>query len=270
MILVDTHCHLDAPQLADEPTADVVARAAAAGVARMVTIGTDVASSRRAVDLAAAHAAVWAAVGIDPNSALEADDAALAEIEALARHPKVVAVGEIGLDHHWDKAPHDVQARVFQAQLELATRLGRPVVIHCRDAHPDATTQLAAWAAGADRGRAGPRGVMHCFSGDLPGARRLVDLGFVISLAGPVTFKNAAAARAVAAGLPLDALVVETDAPYLAPHPHRGQRNEPALVRHTAACVAELRGLPLANLARATSANAARVFGWPAPEAWAA
>ncbi len=270
MILVDTHCHLDAPQLAGEPTADVVARAAAAGVARMVTIGTDVASSRRAVELAAAHPAVWAAVGIDPNSAAEADDAALAAIEALARSPRVVAIGEIGLDYYWNQAPRDVQARVFQAQLELATRLGLPVVIHCRDAHADAADQLAAWAAGADRGRTGPRGIMHCFSGDLAGARRLADLGFAISLAGPVTYKNAATAREVAAALPLDWLVVETDAPYLAPHPHRGQRNEPALVRHTAAFVAELRGLPAEALARATSATAARVFGWPAPEAWAA
>ena len=261
--LIDSHCHLDAAQFAEEPVASLLARAAAAGVERMVSIGTDLATSRAAVDLADAHAPVYATVGVDPNSAAGYDAAARAELRALAAHPKVLAIGEIGLDYHWMVSPSEHQAAVFIDQLALAATLGLPVVIHCRDAHEDAERILGAWAA--ERHRAGwpterPVGVMHCYSGDLAEALRLHAAGWMISLAGPVTYKNAARNREVAAGLPLEALVLETDAPYLAPAPRRGERNEPAFVRHTAEFVAGLRGLDLAELAAATTANAVRLF----------
>ncbi len=261
--LIDTHCHLDAAQFADEPVADLLARAAAAGVGRMVTIGTNLITSRAAVALADAHAPVYASVGVDPNEAAGYDAAARAELRTLAAHPKVLAIGEIGLDYHWMMSPAAHQADVLADQLALAGELGLPVVIHCRDAHDDAERVLGAWAA--ERRRAGwpaerPVGVMHCYSGDLAEALRLHTAGWLVSLAGPVTYKNAVRGQEVAAGLPLEALVLETDAPYLAPVPRRGTRNEPAFVRHTAEFVAGLRGLDLAALAAATTANAVRLF----------
>ena len=270
-LLVDTHCHLDAEQFMGESTTAVLARAIEVGVRRVVTIGTDLDASRRAVDVAASHPEVWAAVGVDPNDAAGFDGASLGRLTELARCPKVVAIGEIGLDYYWNRAPAELQQRAFGAQLRLARELGLPVVIHCRDAFADTAAMLRRWAAdcrrdGARDGR--PVGIMHCYSGDLPLARDLAEVGFLISLAGPLTFKNARSAREVAAGLPEGALVLETDAPYLAPHPYRGQRNEPARVRDIAVCLAELRGTTLASIARVTSANAARVFGWEAPETW--
>lgn len=271
MILVDTHCHLDAAQFASEPPEAILARAAEAGVGRLVSIGTELATSRAAVALAERLAPVYATVGVDPNDAAGFDPAALAALEALATSPKAVAIGEIGLDYHWDRVARDEQARVFRLQLDLARRQGLPVVIHSRDADADCAAILLDWAAaaqaaGAYAGR--PVGVMHCYAGDLPLAERLVDAGFLISLAGVVTYKNAERARAVAAGLPASALVLETDAPYLSPQPFRGQRNEPAHLRATAERVAALRGMTLETLARATTANAARLFGWESPDTW--
>jgi TatD DNase family protein len=260
---VDTHCHLDAAQFAGEPTAALLARAAAVGVTRMVTIGTDLATSGAAVVLAERYDDVWATVGVDPNDCADFDEAALARLAALGARERVVAIGEIGLDYYWNRAPRDVQRTAFEAQLALADRLDLPVVIHSRDALDDTETVLLAWAASAPRnGR--PLGVMHCYSGDLARAERLVAAGFLISLAGVVTFKNATTTQAVANGLPLDALVLETDAPYLTPHPHRGERNEPAFVRPIAEQVAALRGVGVDAVAAATSANAARLFRWAA------
>jgi len=263
--LVDSHCHLYAEQFEDIPVPDILDRAAAEGIGRMVNIGTDLATSRRALDLAAAHAPLYATVGIDPGEAGAVTEADLAELAGLAAQPKVVAIGEIGLDYHWMVAPKEVQERVFRAQLDLAASLDLPVVIHCREAHEDNERILLGWsaarlAAGHRIGR--PLGVMHCFSGDLDTARRLVAAGFLISLAGPVTYKNAARTQEVATDLPLESLVLETDAPYLAPVPHRGGRNEPAYLRRTAEFVAQLRQISLEAIARATTANAARLFGW--------
>lgn len=263
-VLVDTHCHLDAAQFSGEATAALLARAAAAGVRRVVSIGTDLATSRAAVAIAAAHDGVWATVGVDPNDCAAFDAPALAALADLAAAEQVVAIGEIGLDYYWKRAPRDVQLAAFQAQLGLAAAKDLPVVIHSREAHDDTEAVLAEWAAGQPaNGR--PLGVMHCYSGDLSRAERLVDLGFLVSLAGVVTYKNATDLQAVAAELPLDALVLETDAPYLAPHPHRGGRNEPAYVRPIAEHVAALRGVALADVAQATTANAARLFRRPVP-----
>lgn len=262
--LVDSHCHLDAEQFAGEPTAELLSRAAAAGVARCLSIGTSLVTSRAAVALATAHANVFATVGVDPGEAASYDAAARAELSRLATHPKVLAIGEIGLDYHWMVSPPERQQAVFQDQLDLAASLGLPVVIHCREAHGDCERMLTRWADALHRGGwpgDRPVGVMHCYSGELAEAERLHAAGFLISLAGPVTYKKAERNQAVAAGLPLTALLLETDAPYLAPAPHRGQRNEPALLAHTARAVAALRGLDPAELAAATTANAGRLFG---------
>lgn len=259
--LVDTHCHLDARQFAGEPLATVLERAAAAGVTRVVTIGTDLRSSQTAVALAEAHPAVRATVGVDPNDLVGFSDTTLAELAELGDRSAVVAIGEIGLDYRWLRSPPDAQQPAFRAQLDLARRLELPVVIHSRSADEDTAAILLEWAhGGRQNGR--PLGVMHCFAGDLALGERLVDAGFLISLSGVVTYRNAVRTHQVAAGLPDEAIVLETDAPYLAPDPYRGQRNEPARVRLIAERVAELRGASLSDLARHTSANAARLFGW--------
>jgi TatD DNase family protein len=259
-VLVDTHCHLDAAQFAGDPVAALVARAAAAGVTRLVTVGTDLITSAAAVRLAESHPNVWATVGVDPNDCADFDAAAGARLAALAASPRVVAVGEIGLDYYWNRAPREVQQAAFRAQLALADELGLPVVIHSRAALDDTEAVLVEWAARRRDGR--PAGVLHCYSGDLARAERLVAAGFLVSLAGVVTYRNAGQTQEVATGLPLGALVLETDAPYLAPHPHRGARNEPANVRPIAEHVAVLRGTDLAVVAAATTANAARLFRW--------
>jgi len=251
--LFDTHAHLHFPEFAGDLDA-VLERARAAGVRRMLTIGTDVATSRAAVALAAREPDVWAAVGIHPHEAASADDTALAEIERLASDARVVAIGETGLDFFRNLAPPEAQERAFRAQLGLARRTGKPVLVHCRDAHEQT---LALLAAGNVRERGG---IMHCFSGDLGIARRCLDLGLLISLAGPVTYPKPGALPEVARVIPSDRLVVETDCPYLPPQPYRGKRNEPAYVAITAARVAELRGEPLADLAARMSENARALF----------
>ncbi|HXJ81629.1 MAG TPA: TatD family hydrolase [Candidatus Methylomirabilis sp.] len=252
--LFDTHAHLHFPEF-DADLEAVLDRARAAGVTGMVTIGTDRESNPAAVALAARWPDVYATVGIHPHDAAEATDADFDAMESLARSsPKVVALGEMGLDFFRNLSPPDVQARVFRRQLGLARRLGKPVVVHCRDAHPEALAILAEERVGETGG------VMHCFSADVDVAKRCLDLGLLISLAGPVTYKNARSLPDVARFVPEDRLVVETDCPFLPPHPHRGQRNEPAHVAITATRVAELRGMDVHALGEATTRNAARLF----------
>ncbi|HEU5320766.1 MAG TPA: TatD family hydrolase, partial [Methylomirabilota bacterium] len=219
--LFDTHAHLHFPEFAGDLDA-VLARARAAGVRRMLTVGTSVETSRAAVALAAREPDVWASVGIHPHDAAGADAESLAEIERLAGAPRVVAVGEIGLDFFRDLSPRAVQADVFRRLLDLARRAGKPVLVHCREAHAETLAALA----GARVGEVG--GIMHCFSGDVDVARRCLELGMLVSLAGPVTYPKARALPDVARFVPGDRLVIETDCPYLPPQGHRGQRNEPA------------------------------------------
>ncbi|MBI2219539.1 MAG: TatD family hydrolase [Candidatus Rokubacteria bacterium] len=252
--LFDTHAHLHVADFAGD-LADVLARARAAGVREMLTVGTDVETSRAAIALAEREPDVWAAVGVHPHDAAAAGAAVLAEIAHLARHPRVLAVGEIGLDYFRNLSPRDDQQRTFTRLLRLARDVAKPVVIHCRDAHDDVLRLLAEERAGE------VGGVMHCFSGTADIARRALDLGLVISIAGPVTYPNARALPDVVRLVPDDRLVVETDCPYLPPQPWRGKRNEPAYVAATAARVAELRGEPLETLAARTSATARRVLG---------
>jgi len=251
--LFDTHAHLHFPEFAGDLDA-VLARARAAGVRRMVTIGTDVATSRAAAALAAREPDVWAAVGIHPHEAADADEAALTEIERLASAPRVVAIGETGLDFFRDRSPREAQTRAFTAQVALARRLGKPVLVHCRDAHAETLALLAADGP-LERG-----GIMHCFSGDVALARRCIELGLLVSLAGPVTYPKPGDLPDVARAIPADRLVVETDCPFLPPQPYRGKRNEPAYLAITAARVAELRGEPLADLAGRMSENARALF----------
>lgn len=252
--LFDTHAHLHFPEFADDLPA-VLERARAAGIRRMVTVGTDVATSRAALALAGREPGVWASAGIHPHEAAAADEAALAEIERLAAAPRVVAVGEIGLDFFRDLSPRADQERVFRRLLVAARRARRPVIVHCREAHAEALRILAEERVDE------VGGIMHCFSADVEVARRCLDLGLAISLAGPVTYPKARALPDVARFVPGDRLVIETDCPYLPPQGYRGKRNEPAYLAITAARVAALRGESLEDLAARTTDNARRVLG---------
>jgi TatD DNase family protein len=254
MRLFDSHAHLHFPDFADDLDT-VLERARAAGVHGTVTIGTERETNRAVVALARRLPDVWATVGIHPHDAGEASEADFEEMERLAQdEPKVVGFGEMGLDFFRNLSPPDAQQRVFRRQIDIARRARKPLVIHCRDAHDETLAILAEERAGE------VGGVMHCFSGDVEIARRCLDLGFYISLAGPVTYKNARALPEVARFVPEDRLVVETDCPYLPPTPHRGKRNEPAYVALTAACVAKLRGADPEALCDALTANAAKLF----------
>jgi TatD DNase family protein len=235
---------------------EVLAAARAAGIARVVTVGTDVASSRWAARCAAEHDGVYAAVAIHPNDTASVTEEALAAIEALAGEPRVVAVGETGLDHYWDHSPHDAQEGAFRWHIDLAKRLGKPLMIHDRDAHADVLRVLA--EEGAPE-----RVVFHCFSGDAALARTCVDAGYVLSFAGPVTFRNAAPLREAALLVPEDQLLVETDAPFLTPHPHRGRANEPYCLPWTIRSLASLRRVTAGRLAEAARRTADRLFGLP-------
>lgn len=250
--LIDTHAHLALGQF-DADREAALARAGAVGVARIVEVGYDLPSSRAAVALAEARPQIFAVVGVQPNHVAELADGWLDEVRALAAHPRVVAIGEIGLDYHWMKAPPEAQERVFRLQLALAREVGLPVVIHSREAGDDTLRVLA------DAARGQP-GIMHSFSGDWAYARACLEVGFLLSLSGPVTFPKAAELHEVARLAPLAMLLTETDSPYLSPHPHRGKRNEPAHVRLVAERIAALRGASLASVAAAVWSNAERVF----------
>jgi TatD DNase family protein len=251
-VLVDTHAHLDGDVFAADLDA-VLERALEAGVARMVTAGQDEVTSRAALELAARHASVAAAVGVHPHEAKGAGD--LQWLEPLARTVDVVAVGEIGLDYHYDFSPRDVQRDVFARQLEMAGRLGLPAIIHCREAEDDVAATLRDHF---DRSR---RAVIHCWTGSYVAAMRFIDeFDVYLGLGGAVTFKGATDLHDAAARLPLDRIVLETDCPYMTPAPHRGKRNEPAYTSLTCRRVAELRGVSEDDIAAATTSNARRLF----------
>jgi len=251
--LVDTHAHLDFSAF-DADREAVIARAAAAGVRWIVNPGADLESSRRAVRLAQQHEGVYAAVGVHPHEAQACTPATLAELRRLARQPKVVAIGEIGLDYYRDLSPRPAQRQAFRQQLELAAEVGLPVLIHDREAHEDILAILS---------ESRPRGILHAFSGDLRMAQRVIALGLYIAVGGPITYQNARVLPALLPALPADRLVLETDCPYLTPHPYRGQRNEPAYLRLVAERLAELRGVSFAEMARQTTENARRALGIP-------
>ncbi len=254
--LIDTHAHLDDPRFNDD-LPDVLRRAAEAGVSRVITIATTAPTSAACVELAARHAGLFATVGIQPNHVAEAAPTAWDEVVQLVTAARVVGVGETGLDRYWSYTPLPQQEDYFARHLELARAHGRAVVIHCRDAEADVVRMLR-----ADFDRHGPvRGVMHSFTGDAVTAQACLAMGLYVSFAGMLTYKNAQALRDVAAAVPLERLLVETDSPYLAPVPVRGQRNEPANVVHTAACLAGVKGVEAGVLAEHTTRNARALFG---------
>lgn len=251
--LVDTHCHLDMKAYQGD-LEQIVNQAAVRGVTRIITVGIDPASSRRAVDLAERYPGVFATVGIHPHNLGKLTDDSLAGLRELAGHPKVVAFGEIGMDLHYDYFPADLQVSCFARQVELARELALPLVIHDRDAHDQVLAVLR------ENGPFAAGGVMHCFSGDAAMAEAVLGLGFYVSVPGVVTFAKSAQLQEAISHTPMDRLLLETDGPYLAPEPRRGRRNEPALILFTAVRVAELKGVSLAELAAATTANAERLF----------
>lgn len=250
-MLTDTHAHLADERLLPQ-VEEVVARAAEAGVSAIVTVGTNAENSRRCLELAGRFPGVWATAGIHPHAASEASEDALAAVRALLSEPRVVAVGETGLDYHYDFAPRDVQRAAFAAQLEMAAETGLPVVVHCREAESDVGAMVAEW-----RGRA--IGVLHSFSGGRALLEEALDAGWYASFSGMVTFKKYDAVELLRA-VPADRILVETDAPYLAPVPFRGKTNEPGYVVHTARRAAELRGEDPEEFAARTSENARRLF----------
>lgn len=249
--MIDSHTHLN---LCEEPDAELVERAVAAGVVKMLTVGTNGASCRAALAAAEAFPQVYAAIGRHPNEAHGFDDADLAELTALAEHPRCVAIGETGLDYYREDAPREHQKRAFSAQIALARTQGTPLTIHTRNADEDTLAMLAAEAEGLPV-------VIHCFS--MPDRlQECLDRGYAISFAGNVTYKSAADLAEAARATPAERLLIETDAPYLTPQVVRKERNQPAYVAHTAAFIAELRGMSVQELGATVQRNAARVFGW--------
>ncbi|MEQ8195688.1 MAG: TatD family hydrolase [Rhodospirillales bacterium] len=253
-MLVDSHCHLDFPEFAEELDA-VVERAGAAGIGWMLTINTHLSKFEGVRAVAERFDNIWCTVGIHPHEAGREAATDAAQLQALAAHPKVVGFGETGLDYYYEKSPREDQKRNFRAHLQASREACLPVIVHARDADRDTADILE------DEYAKGPfSGLLHCFSSGAELAHRALDLGMYISFSGIVTFKNADEVRAVAKSVPLNRLLVETDAPFLAPIPMRGKRNEPAFTAYTAAAVAELRGMTEAELAEATTANFFRLF----------
>ncbi len=264
-MLIDSHCHLDFPDFATELDA-VVARARAAGIERMVTISTRVARHAGVLAIAERFPDVYCSIGTHPHHAHEELEITAADLVARARHAKIVALGEAGLDYHYDSSPRDAQERGFRTHIAAVRETGLPLVIHSREADADTARILE-----EETGKGAFPAVLHCFTGGPELARRALALGLFISFTGILTFRNSEALRAIAAELPVDRILVETDAPYLAPGKFRGKRNEPAYVVETARVLAETRGVSFDEIARQTSANFYRLFGKvPRPAAAAA
>lgn len=253
MILFDTHAHLD-DEGYDDDRDEMIRRARAAGVAHIVNVGYDLESSLRSIRLAEKYDLIYAAVGIHPHGAAEAGSGYLEELGKLAAHPKVVALGEMGLDYYRDLSPRPVQRKVFQEQLALAGKLKKPIIIHDREAHGDILDILRKEGLGPSGG------VMHCYSGSWEMAEECLAMGFYISIAGPVTFPKALRLKDVAARVPPDRLLIETDAPYLTPVPHRGKRNESSYVAFTAIEIARIRGMETEDLASLCAENSRKLF----------
>ncbi|WP_102264791.1 TatD family hydrolase [Mesobacillus jeotgali] len=253
-MLFDTHVHLNAEQF-NEDLQEVIDRAIAEGVTNMVVVGFDEITIKKALELAENYDFLYASVGWHPVDAIDMTQEHLDWLKELASHPKVVALGEMGLDYYWDKSPKEIQKEVFRKQIRLAKEVQLPIIIHNRDATADIVEILKEENAGE------VGGIMHCFSGSVETAIECVEMNFLISLGGPVTFKNAKKPKEVAEALPLDRLLVETDCPYLTPHPFRGKRNEPAYVKLVAEQIAELKGLTLEEVAEETARNAKKLFG---------
>jgi TatD DNase family protein len=257
MELIDSHAHIDFPQFAEDREA-MLARARAAGVSTLLAIGSGPGPEKldAAIPFAEQHDWIYATVGTHPHEAKDLTHGHLERLAELAKHPRVIAYGEIGLDYFYDHSPRDVQARVFREQMELAAKAKLPIIIHCRDAWSDCLDMLE------DNWRAtGLGGILHCFTSTLEDARRGLDMGFLISFAGNSTYPKAQNLRDVAKALPLEAILIETDSPFLAPQPYRGKRNEPAYVGEVAKAIGSVRNLAAEDVALATAGNFRRFFG---------
>lgn len=257
--MFDTHCHLNFNDF-DADRAEVIAQTRAAGVHRVLLPAVDLATSQEVVRLAQAYDGLYSAVGVHPNSSANFGTNDIAQLRQLARAPKVVAIGEIGLDYYWDKSPKDRQLAAFEAQLALASQLELPVIIHDRDAHEDTIAVLENWAKTLPDSLMGRAGVLHSCSAPLAMAQRAVDAGFYIGFTGPITFKKAEDLRQIARALPLGRILVETDAPYLSPEPFRGKRNSPQYIPHIVDRLAGVHGLTLEAMAQVSTENALRLF----------
>lgn len=253
-MLIDSHDHLDDKRF-DRDRDSLIKDLESNGIELVINIGADLKSSIASVSLAEKYPNIYATVGVHPHDAKNMDDSTLEILRSLAKRNKVVAIGEIGLDFYYDNSPRDEQRKWFREQLKLAKELDLPVVIHSRDAQQETFDTLKEAQDGT------LRGVLHCYSGSKEMAMEYIKLGFYISIAGPVTFKNARVLKEVAKAVPLDKLLVETDCPYLAPEPHRGKRNEPVYVKYVAGTIAELKGISYEELAKATNRNTRELFG---------
>jgi TatD DNase family protein len=253
-MLFDTHVHLNADQYKDD-LEEVIERAQSAGVEYMVVVGFDRETIQKAMEITEKYDFIYASVGWHPVDAVDMKPEDLEWIQELASHPKVVALGEMGLDYYWDKSPKDVQQEVFRQQIRLARKVNLPIIIHNRDATEDVVRILK------EEKVEEVGGIMHCFTGSLEVAKQCMDMNMYISFGGPVTFKNAKKPKEVAVQIPLDKLLIETDCPYLTPHPYRGKRNEPSYVSYVAEQIAELKEMDYEELARKTTENAKKLFG---------
>jgi len=260
MVLVDTHCHLDFNAF-DSERFDVLNRAQQAGLKWIVNPGIEIDSCQTILHLSEQHSELYAAVGIHPNSALTWNEHSLGILRELAQHPKVVAIGEIGLDFYRDQSPKELQLTIFREQLGLAGELGLPVIVHSRRAEPETVDIISEWISQNVNKLSAP-GVLHSYGGDEATAQRAILLGFFIGITGAVTFKNTIPLQQMATALDLTNILVETDAPFMTPHPHRGMRNEPAYVRLVAERIASLKKQPFERVAEITSTNAERLFLW--------
>lgn len=254
-MIIDSHCHIDTPRF-DDDRAAVLDRAEEAGISKMVVIGAgaSLTDCDRALNLVEHHDTLWATVGVHPHHASACDEATLAGVAQRTQHPRVVAIGETGLDYYYDTSPRDLQREAFRRFVQMAREANLPLILHIRDAHEDAKTILREEGAGE------VGGVVHCFTGSSQDAEDYLALGFHLGITGIVTFKRAGDLPEVVASAPLDRLLVETDSPYLAPHPHRGKRNEPAFVTRVVETIATIRGTSVDAVATATTNNANRLF----------
>ncbi len=256
MALIDTHAHLDFPRF-DKDRNEVIARAWDSGISYIVNVGADLASSRRSIELAQEYPFIFATVGVHPHDASELNQELLDEIKEMASDEKVVAIGEIGLDYHYDNSPREIQKKAFKKQLQLAKELGLPVVVHSREADKD-TLEILRADFDTNNG-----GIMHCFGSGLEMAHQCLGMGMYLAFGGVSTFKNAGDLREVIMEVPLEKILIETDSPYLTPEPLRGKRNEPKFVRFVAEKIAEIKGIGLIEVAETTTANAIKVYNLP-------
>lgn len=262
--LVDSHCHLTYDKF-DADRAEVIARAKECGVTHMLNPGLSLEDSMAAIHLSESHGEVYAAVGIHPNSGKEWDSNSLAALRGLTGESKVVAIGEIGLDYYWDETPRNIQEQVFWHQLELASEVELPIIVHNREATQDVLRILSTWKESLKSSESPlieRPGVLHAFSGNVDDAVRAIDMNFMLGVAGPVTFRKSVLLQEVVREAGLESLLVETDSPFLSPEPNRGERNEPSRVRRVAEKIGELKDIPLQQVAEETTNNAARLFRW--------